>query len=185
MAGLLMMGFANSLLLHAHLGSSSWTVFADGLSRHLDITVGSATFLISTVVFLLWIPIKQRPGIGTILNIVVTAVAVDVGYAIFPDVNGKPFLQGLYIFCAILLGGGGGALYITCRLGLGPSDGLAIGVNEKYGVSISRIRLSSEVTVLAVGILLGGKFGIGTILVSLFVGGSLAIWLNMIGNLGN
>ena len=143
------------------------------------LNIGESTFLVSVLVLLLWIPLKQRPGFGTIANIVLIAAAIEVGLFFIPAVE-SIFLKYFYVLFGIALVGAGSALYITCGLGTGPRDGLMTGLHYKSGVRVGRVRLGIEVVAASTGALLGGSLGIGTLLFALLIGQSVAISLGVV-----
>jgi uncharacterized membrane protein YczE len=130
----------------------------------------------------LWFPLKQKPGFGTLANIVVIAAAIELGLLIIPEVNNLA-LKVFYVLFGILLVGIGSALYITCGLGTGPRDGLMTGLHYRTGVRVGRVRLGIEVVALTTGALLGGSLGVGTALFALLIGQSVAISLGVLGRL--
>ena len=177
--GLIIFGLGESLLVLSTLGNSPWVVFAEGVSIHTKLNIGETTFLTSLVVLLFWIPLKQKPGFGTLMNIVGIATALEVGLRIFPYQD-KLIFQLIFIFLGIGLVGTGSALYITCGLGTGPRDGLMTGLHYKTGVRVGRVRLGIEVVVLTLGALLGGTLGIGTALFAILIGQSVAVALGVV-----
>jgi uncharacterized membrane protein YczE len=177
--GLIIFGLGESLLVLSTLGNSPWVVLAEGISIHTNLNIGETTFLTSLVVLLFWIPLKQKPGFGTLMNIVGIATALEVGLRIFPYQE-KFLSQLLLIFLGIGLVGTGSALYITCGLGTGPRDGLMTGLHYKTGVRVGRVRLGIEIIVLTLGALLGGTLGIGTALFALLIGQSVAVALGVV-----
>jgi uncharacterized protein len=180
--GLAIFGLGDSLFIQAGIGNAPWTVFAEGLTYKTDMSIGFATFVISVFVLLLWIPLKERPGFGTISNIVLIATFIELGTHIFPEANS--FAVGIiYNFIGISLVGIGSALYITCGLGPGPRDGAMTGLHYRTGVRVGRVRMAIEVTVLAIGFLMGGTVGVGTALFALFIGQSVAISLGILARL--
>ncbi len=144
--------------------------------------MGWSTFAISTLVLLLWIPLKERPGFGTLANIAIIAIAIEVGVTIFPSQNSYP-IGILYCLLGIAMVGIGSSLYITCGLGPGPRDGLMTALHNKTGVRIGRVRLAIEGTVLVAGALLGGTVGLGTLLFATLIGQSIAISLGVVSRL--
>lgn len=180
--GLIIFGIGDGLLIASHLGNAPWSVLAQGLSLRLDIAIGWATFLVSSAVLLLWIPFKQRPGIGTLANIVVIAIAIDFTVAWTP-VPENLVLRTAMVVIGIALVGAGSAIYLTCGLGAGPRDGLMTAIHYASGLSVARVRAAIEGTVLGLGWLLGGRVGVGTLLFALGVGGSVALWLTVMGHL--
>jgi len=177
--GLFIFGLGDSLLIQSTIGNAPWSVLAQGVSGKLDITMGWSTFAISSLVLLLWIPLKEKPGFGTLSNIVIIAAAIQIGVSIFPEQNNYGF--GV-IYCLIGIGmvGLGSALYITCALGPGPRDGLMTALHNSTGVRIGRVRLAIEGSVLVAGWLLGGTVGLGTLLFALLIGQSIAIALGVV-----
>jgi uncharacterized membrane protein YczE len=180
--GLAIFGLGDSLFIQAGIGNAPWTVFAEGLTYKTGMSIGFATFVISVFVLLLWIPLKERPGFGTLSNIVLIATFIELGTHIFPEANS--FTVGIiYNFIGISLVGIGSALYITCGLGPGPRDGAMTGLHYRTGVRVGRVRMAIEVTVLAIGFLMGGTVGVGTALFALLIGQSVAISLGILARL--
>jgi len=180
--GLTIFGIGDAFLIITNLGNSPWTVLAEGISLNTPLNIGASTFLVSTVVLLFWIPLKQIPGFGTIANIVVIAIAIELGLFIIPEVE-SIYLKIFYIFFGILLVGVGSALYITCGLGTGPRDGLMTGLHFRTGVRVGRVRLILELLALSCGFLLGGTLGVGTALFALLIGQSVAVSLGVVSRL--
>ena len=180
--GLAIFGLGDSLFIQAGIGNAPWTVFAEGLTYKTGMSIGFATFVISVFVLLLWIPLKERPGFGTLSNIVLIATFIELGTHIFPEANSFVFAI-IYNFIGISLVGIGSALYITCGLGPGPRDGAMTGLHYRTGVRVGRVRMAIEVTVLAIGFLMGGTVGVGTALFALFIGQSVAISLGILARL--
>lgn len=177
--GLWLFGTGEALLINASLGQSPWTVLADGLAQTLNLTIGQTTFLTSVIVLLLWIPLKRKPGLGTVMNILIIAVAIDVMVPLLPS-PANVFAQTVQALSGILLIGIASALYITCNVGAGPRDGLMTGLNEKTGVRVGRVRTGIEIVVLTIGWLLGGVVGVGTLLFALLIGQSVAISFGLV-----
>jgi uncharacterized membrane protein YczE len=171
--GLFIFGIGDSLIIISELGNAPWSVLAQGVATRSNISIGSATFLISCLVLLLWIPLKEKPGFGTLANIVVIAIGIDVGIAFIgtPDLF---FIQLLYVFIGIALIGIGSALYITCALGPGPRDGWMTSLHRRTGIPVGRVRTAIEVLVLLAGWALGGRIGLGTALFALLIGYAVA-----------
>ena len=177
--GLSIFGLGDSLLIQANIGNAPWTVLAEGVTLKTDLSIGWATFFISVFVLLLWIPLRERPGFGTLSNIVLIASFIQIGTMIFPEVN--TFAVGIvYDLVGIALVGLGSALYITCGLGPGPRDGAMTGLHHRTGVRVGRVRMAIEVTVLLAGWALGGTVGAGTALFALLIGQSVAIFLGLV-----
>lgn len=177
--GLTIFGLGDAFLIMSTLGNSPWTVLAEGISLNTPMSIGESTFIISVFILLLWIPLRQKPGFGTLANIVVIATAIELGLKIIPSTENLS-LQLFYVFFGIMLVGFGSALYITCGLGTGPRDGLMTGLHYKTGVRVGRVRLAIEIIALSVGALLGGSLGIGTALFALLIGQSVAISLGVV-----
>ena len=177
--GLTVFGIGEAFLVVTSLGNSPWVVLSEGISLNSDLNIGQATFFVSLVVLFFWIPLRQKPGFGTLANIVVIAVAIELGLLIIPEVENIS-LKLFYVLFGILLVGIGSALYITCGLGTGPRDGLMTGLHYRTGVRVGRVRLGIEVLALTTGALLGGSLGVGTALFALFIGQSVAISLGVL-----
>lgn len=172
--GLWLFGVGEAMLVDASIGQSPWVVLADGLAKTFGMTIGETTFLTSIVVLLLWIPLKRRPGLGTILNIIVIAIAIDVMIPLLPTPT-NIVAQVIEVLIGIMIVGIASGLYITCNVGAGPRDGLMTGLNEKTGIRVGRVRLGIEVIVLIIGWALGGVVGIGTLLFAVLIGQSVAL----------
>ena len=182
-AGLAVFGAGDAFLVASHLGNSPWTVFAQGFSERVGISIGLATFIVSVAVLLLWIPLRQRPGMGTVANIVVIATALQVVVDLLPTPE-HVLLRVTYVLVGIALVGIGSGFYLTCNVGPGPRDGWMTGVHRRTGWPVARIRLAIEVTVLLIGLLLGGTAGVGTIAFALLIGPSVAYGLKLAGFVG-
>jgi uncharacterized membrane protein YczE len=168
-AGLALYGTSMAMQLRATLGVDPWDVFHQGLARHLPLSFGLVTALTGVVVLLLWLPLRQRPGVGTVANVVVIAVSVDAALALIPVLSALPARIAL-LSGGIVLNGVASAAYIGARLGPGPRDGLMTGLAARTGWSIRLVRTGIELTVLAAGWLLGGTVGIGTVAYALAIG---------------
>ena len=180
--GLMIFGIGEAFLVVTSLGNSPWTVLAEGISLNSSLNIGGSTFLVSVVVLLLWIPLRQKPGFGTLANIVVISASIELGLLIIPTVDNL-YMKYFYVLFGIALVGIGSALYITCGLGTGPRDGLMTGLHYKTGVRVGRVRLGIEIVALSVGAILGGSLGLGTALFALLIGQSVAISLGVLGRL--
>ncbi len=180
--GLFIFGIGDSLLIITGLGNAPWSVLAQGISLNTPFSIGEATFFISLTVLALWIPLKQMPGLGTVANIIVIAVAIEIGLAFIPKVDNLAF-KYFYIVFGIALVGIGSAFYITCGLGTGPRDGLMTGLHYRTGIRVGRVRLGIELIALIIGALLGGTVGVGTALFALLIGQSVAISLGVVDRL--
>jgi uncharacterized membrane protein YczE len=181
--GLYAFGTGEALIVQGGLGVSPWTVLAQGLSTILPVTIGMATFLVSALVLLLWIPLRERPGLGTIANAVVIAVALQVGVALIPTPDAWPAQLALVLAGIAMIGLGSG-LYLTTNLGPGPRDGWMTGIHLRTGWPVGRVRMGIEVVVLGVGWLLGGTVGLGTALFAILIGPAVAQGLAIAGAVG-
>jgi uncharacterized membrane protein YczE len=168
-AGLWCFGTGEALLVRSRLGNTPWTVLAQGLSRHTPLSIGTATLAISAVVLLAWIPLRERPGLGTLLNAVIIAVAIDVMLPVLPRPVGR-LGEAAELVTGILAIGVGSAFYLTSALGPGPRDGWMTGLARRSGLAIAPVRLGIEICALAAGWLLGGRAGIGTVLFAVTIG---------------
>jgi len=177
--GLTLFGVGEAFLLVADLGATPWTVLAQGLSLRTDLSIGWVTFGVSTLVLLLWIPLRQKPGLGTLANIVVIALVLDLAYSWLPVPAGLG-LRYLFVFLGIGLIGLGSGFYLTAGHGPGPRDGWMTGLHHRTGRPVAQIRLGIEIVVLTVGFLLGGTVGIGTALFALLIGQSVALGLTLV-----
>lgn len=181
--GLWLFGTGDAMLVAAGLGVSPWTVLAQGLSTKFPMSIGLATFLVSVLVLLLWIPLRERPGLGTICNAIVIALALQVSLLFLP----RPQIFALQL-AEVLIGiaaiGLGSGLYLTTNLGPGPRDGWMTGIHQRTGWPVPTVRLSIEVVVLGIGWLLGGVVGLGTVLFALLIGPSVGYGLLFVGKFG-
>jgi uncharacterized membrane protein YczE len=168
--GLTLYGVSMALMLEAALGLDPWDVFHQGLAERIGLSFGTITIIVGAAVLLLWIPLRQRPGIGTVSNVVLVGLAVDGALALLPSPSALA-LRITFLVVGIVLNGVATGLYIGARLGPGPRDGLMTGyVALRPGRSIRLVRTVIEVAVLAVGFLLGGTVGIGTVVYALAIG---------------
>jgi uncharacterized membrane protein YczE len=177
--GLWLFGTGDAFLLAADLGATPWTVLAQGVSVRTGLSIGITTFLVSVSVLLLWIPLRQRPGLGTVLNIVVISIAIEVMYAVLP----RPELLGerlVFVLVGTATIGLGSGFYLTAGHGPGPRDGWMTGLHHRTGWPVGRIRLLIELTVLTAGWLLGGTVGVGTAVFALLIGQSVAVGLAVV-----
>ena len=181
--GLIIFGAGDAVLISARLGNTPWTVLAEGIAENLGWSIGESTFFVSFMVLLLWIPLREKPGIGTILNAILIAATIEFLLPILPTPE-MFSLQIIQVLVGIVLVAIGSGLYLTANLGPGPRDGTMTGLTKVTGIPIGRIRSGIEIFVIAIGWTLGGKFGIGTILFAILIGPCVAICLNMAGRLG-
>lgn len=177
--GLVMFGLGEALLVTAGVGVSPWTVFAEGVTRITGWSLGFATFLISAVVLLLWIPLMQSPGIGTILNAVIVALVLEYALPILPHFDS--YLANAFLaLTGVFVTGFGGAIYLVANLGPGPRDGLMTGLQRVTGKPIALVRMSIELSVVAIGWALGGTLGLGTLLFAVGIGPAMAIGMQIL-----
>lgn len=169
LGGLTLYGVSMALMIRSGLGLDPWDVLHEALSRRTGLSFGTVTAIVGALVLLCWIPIRQRPGVGTVANIVVIAVAVDVTLALVTAPSALP-VRILLLVSGVVLNGLATAAYIGVRLGPGPRDGLMTGFTARTRLSIRLVRTGIELTVLATGWLLGGTVGIGTIVYALAIG---------------
>lgn len=167
--GLTLYGAAMAMMLRATLGLDPWDVFHQGLATRIGLSFGMLVNLVGAVVLLLWIPLRQKPGIGTVANIFTIGTAVDLTLLVLHEVDGLPARIAL-LLGGIVLNGIAGAMYIGAGLGPGPRDGLMTGLVKRTGWSIRLVRTGIELSVLAIGWLLGGTVGVGTVLYAFAIG---------------
>ena len=168
-AGLFLFGFSTALMLRADLGLNPWDVFHQGLFEQVGGSFGTVVIGVGAVVMLLWIPLRQRPGFGTIANLFVIGIAADLSLALLPEPESLP-VRAAWLVGGIVLNGIAGGAYIGAALGPGPRDGLMTGLAARTGWPLRRVRTGIEVAVLAVGVALGGTIGAGTILYAVAIG---------------
>ncbi|CAM3839007.1 YczE/YyaS/YitT family protein [Avibacterium volantium] len=166
---LLILGLGEGLLLLSNLGSAPWTVLSQGIALQAGFSVGWASLLISALVMLMWLPLKLRVGLGTILNMLLVALALGISVAFLPAPSGILLRIG-YAIIGILLFGIASAFYLTCHQGGGPRDGLMVGLCHRFHCKVGIVRTIMEVTVCVLGFMLGGTVGIGTLLFAFSIG---------------
>ena len=177
--GLTIFGFGDALIVNSMTGNAPWSVLAQGFSNRTGINMGTATFLISALVLFFWWPLGERPGFGTLSNILFIALAIQFGVSNFPEASS--YAIGIaYDFIGVALVGFGSSLYITCGLGPGPRDGLMTSLHNLTGIRVGRIRLGIESCAFLAGWALGGRIGLGTAIFALFIGQSVAISLGVV-----
>ncbi|HEX2215063.1 MAG TPA: hypothetical protein VHH12_16740 [Mycobacterium sp.] len=169
LVGLTGYGLSMAMMVRAGLGLDPWDVFHQGLSIHTGMTIGLASAVVGVAVLLAWIPLRNRPGIGTVANVIVIAVTVDAGLWLLPTPTSLPIRITLMV-SAVVLNAVSTVLYVGAGLGPGPRDGLMTGLVVRTGLSVRLVRTSIETTVLAVGWLLGGTVGVGTVLYAFGIG---------------
>ena len=182
--GLTLFGLGEGLLIVSLSGASPWSVLAQGISIKSGFSVGFITFIISISVLIFWIPLNQKPGIGTILNALIVALMIDICIKYFP--SPENFLsQTLLGTIAVLITGLGGGIYLIANLGAGPRDGLMVGLQIKTNLPIAAVRAAMEITVVCVGWYLGGTVGIGTLLFAFGIGPCVALGLFLVNKIFN
>ena len=169
LAGLWLFGTGEGLLVESRLGNSPWTVLAEGAGEQTGIGVGAATVAISFVVLAAWIPLRERPGLGTIANAIVIGIAIGVTVELVPRTDDLP-LRGAEVLGGIGVVAIGSGLYLMTRLGAGPRDGLMLGLHRRTGLSVRAVRTILETGATAGGFALGGKVGVGTLAFALLIG---------------
>tara|TARA_E500000178_G_C16711559_1_gene612958 strand:+ start:50 stop:697 length:648 start_codon:yes stop_codon:yes gene_type:complete len=177
--GLSLFGLGEGLLIVSSTGASPWSVLAQGISLHIDLSIGTITFLISFAVLFLWFFLKQKPGIGTILNALIIALMIDLSIKFIPAPDSFIFRLILASFAVLSVGIGSG-IYLVANLGPGPRDGLMTGLQKKTNFPIAAVRAFLEITVVSIGWYLGGIVGVGTLLFAFGVGPTVALGLYMV-----
>ena len=174
--GLVLYGVSLAMMYRGDLGLAPWDVLHSGLIQHVPITIGQAVVVMSFVVLLLWIPLREKPGLGTISNALVVGLSADATLAVL-DAAGPLVLRVALMVGGVVLCGLASALYIGAQLGRGPRDGLMTGLARRTGRSLRLVRTGLEVAVVVVGVLLGGTIGLGTVLYALAIGPLTQLWL--------
>jgi uncharacterized membrane protein YczE len=180
LVGLWLFGVGEALLVASDLGNSPWTVLGQGLARQTGLSVGVATILISAVVLLAWLPLRQAPGLGTVLNALLIGVAIDATLAMLPSGISLGVRAGLVVVGIALVAIGSG-LYLTSRLGPGPRDGLMTGLHRRTGRSLRAVRVCIELCAVAAGFALGGVVGPGTVAFALLIGPGVQFFVHRMG----
>jgi hypothetical protein len=181
--GLWIFGTGDAIIIAAGIGNAPWTVLAEGIAVNIDWSIGQTTFLVSVLVLLLWIPLKEKPGVGTILNAILIAAAIEYMGGVLPTPE-KFEYQILQVIIGSIFVGIGSGMYLTANLGPGPRDGWMTGLQRVSGIPIGRVRGSIEIGVLILGWLMGGTFGVGTIIFAITIGPIVASCLNITGQVG-
>jgi uncharacterized membrane protein YczE len=171
--GLVLFGIGDWLFIESRFGNTPWTVLADGLAQQFDIGIGVMTVIISFVVLAGWAFLRQRPGLGTIGNAIIIGTTVQLLENTTPEVSSVAVRVGMMVLGLVTVGVGG-ALYLSTRYGPGPRDGLMTGIGTRFEWPIARVRLGIEITVMVLGVLLGGRLGFGTLFFALGIGHVLA-----------
>ena len=174
--GLTLFGLGEGLLIVSFAGASPWSVLAQGISLNVDLSIGTITLFLSIGVLIFWLPLNQKPGIGTILNALIVAVMIDISIALISTPENY-ISQLLLAFIAVLTVGLGGGIYLVANLGAGPRDGLMVGLQQKTNLPIAAVRAFLEITVVSIGWYLGGTVGVGTLLFAFGIGPAVALGL--------
>jgi uncharacterized membrane protein YczE len=181
--GLVLFGVGDAFVVASELGNAPWTVLAQGVSLHTPLTIGVATQVIGALVLLGWLPLRERPGLGTVLNVVIIGLAIDATLAALPDLHGYA-TRTVALLAGVAIVGIGSGFYLSADLGPGPRDGLMTGLHRRRGWPIVRVRLGIELTVLVAGAALGGTVGLGTVLFALLIGPAVGAGLRAVGARG-
>ena len=182
--GLTLFGLGEGLLIVSLSGASPWSVLAQGISLNVNYSIGVITFIISVVVLIMWIPLKQKPGIGTILNAFIIAGMIDLCINFVP--SPENFISQISLaIVAVLTVGLGGGIYLVANLGPGPRDGLMIGLQKVSNLPIAAVRAFIEISVVSIGWYLGGTVGIGTLLFAFGIGPAVALGLYLVDKVFN
>jgi uncharacterized membrane protein YczE len=180
--GLVLFGLGEALLIKAGVGVSPWTVFSQGVANVSGLSIGVSTFFIGIGVLLLWIPLRQMPGLGTLLNILIISTVLELSLPYLPTAS--TLVAGiLQTFFGVLVVGLGSGIYLVANLGAGPRDGVMKGLQRATNLPIAVVRMSIELTVVAVGWSLGGVAGFGTLIFAVFIGPAVSIGLYSVGRL--
>ena len=180
--GLTLFGLGEGLLIVSASGASPWSVLAQGISLNVDFSIGTITLFVSIAVLLLWLPLNQKLGIGTILNALIIALMIDICIKFVPTpVN--YISQIVLAIVAVLTVGIGGGIYLVANLGPGPRDGLMVGLQQKTNLPIAFVRAFLEISVVSIGWYLGGTVGVGTLLFAFGIGPAVALGLFLTGKL--
>ena len=174
--GLIIFGFGEGLLILSTTGNSPWSVLAEGISKNSKLSIGAATFLVSVSVLFLWIFLRQKPGLGTIFNIIIISGMIDVTLYFFDPPSSNILKYLLAIFSVMLVGIGSG-IYLVANLGPGPRDGLMTGLTKMSNLPIALVRAFLEISVVIVGWYLGGTVGLGTLIFAFGIGPCVAFGL--------
>jgi len=182
--GLVLFGLGEGLLIVSAAGASPWSVLAQGIYLNVGFSIGIISILISIVVLIFWLPLNQKPGIGTILNALIIGLMIDICIKFVPTPENYIFQLSLALIAVLTVGLGGG-IYLVANLGAGPRDGLMIGLQKKTNLPIAAVRAFLEVTVMSIGWYLGGTVGIGTLLFAFGIGPAVALGLFIVGKIFN
>lgn len=182
--GLTLFGLGEGLLIVSAAGASPWSVFAQGIHLNVGLSVGAITIIISILLLILWVPLSQKPGMGTILNALIIGLMIDICIRFVP--TPKDSIPQIFLaVAAVLTVGLGGGIYLIANLGAGPRDGLMIGLQKKTNFPIAVVRATLEITVMSIGWYLGGTVGLGTLLFAFGIGPAVALSLYVVGKIFN
>ena len=182
--GLTLFGLGEGLLIVSFIGASPWSVLAQGISLNVNLSIGTITLLISIAVLILWIPLGQKPGMGTIFNALIIALMIDLCIKFVPTPS-TYFHQLILAIISVVIVGIGGGIYLVSNLGAGPRDGLMIGLQKVSNLPIAAVRATLEITVVSIGWYLGGTVGIGTLLFAFGIGPCVALGLYLVDKIFN
>ena len=178
--GLIIFGFGSSLLFHASIGNAPWVVLAEGLSIKFSWSIGFATFISSIIVLSIWIPLRQKPGLGTIMNIVIIAGVLNLSIYQLDFSSNIIFINLFTALVGTVTAGVGSGIYLIANLGPGPRDGLMTGFQKLSGYPIAWVRAFIEITVVLLGWYLGGNVGLGTLIFAFGIGPALAFGVYLV-----
>jgi uncharacterized membrane protein YczE len=178
LAGLLLFGIGIAFMAEAGMGLGPWEVFHQGIARQLGVQLGTVSIVLGIPILAAWYPLGERPGVGTVLNILLIGTATNVAMGVLPTITGQP-QQLLVMLLGVVTIAAGSGLYLASDLGPGPRDGLMTGLHFRFGWSIRRARTAVELTVLVLGFLAGGTIGLGTVVFALGIGPLVQLMLRV------
>jgi uncharacterized membrane protein YczE len=178
LAGLVLFGIGIALMVEAGMGLGPWEVFHQGIARQTGLQIGTVSILLGIPILLSWFPLGERPGVGTILNIVTIGTSTNIALSLIPEVSGQPAQLAVMLLGVVVIAAGSG-LYLSSDLGPGPRDGLMTGLHYRFGWSIRRARTAVELVVLVAGYLAGGTIGLGTVVFALGIGPLVQVMLRI------
>lgn len=167
--GLALFGIGIACFVHGRLGVAPWDVFHQGISEKTGLSLGTVIIIVGLLLLILWIPLRQRPGIGTIMNAVEIGIAENLAEHLLPD-SDRIIVRVVYLAIGMLAIAVGSGLYIGAELGTGPRDGLMVGLNQRFGISVRLARTTVEIIVMIAGVVLGGQLGLGTFVFAFGIG---------------
>ncbi len=182
--GLMLFGLGEGLLIVSFTGASPWSVLAQGISLNVNLSIGTITLLISIAVLILWIPLRQKPGMGTIFNALIIALMIDLCINFVPTPSDY-FNQLILAVISVIMVGIGGGIYLVSNLGAGPRDGLMIGLQKISNLPVAAVRAFLEISVVSIGWYLGGTVGVGTLLFAFGIGPCVALGLYLVDKVFN